>query len=511
MRRTLGLGVALVLAMSLVTTGNTASAAPTTRWVNDNDPNGFPYMPPGTSCNDPGYPDIQSAVNAAASGDRINVCPGTYTEEVLISGSAKNSISLRSVGVWQAIIKAPAVMLGPTKSIVRVSGAQGVQILAFTITGPGGSLCDSLRYGVRVDSGGSADILGNHITQIHDTPFGGCQNGVAVLVGRKSESTTGSARIIGNVIDNYQKNGPTVSNTGSYAEIAYNRITGVGPTALIAQNGIQASGGANANIRHNFVSGNIYTPQTFAASGVILFAPGVVVLDRNTVSSSDVGVFDLEAAPGTSITNNSVRASTFDGIDVDVATTNQRVEMNKVSQNSGPGIGLYDAKNNAIWSNWVDRNQDSGILLYAFPAGSNGNDVRGNAVTNNGSNPGGDTTDGIRINSPSTGNTIAKNRLKRNIDHDCHDWSLMSGNTWTDNEAQTSFPPTICREDEDADRGHDESDYGWDRNHNWNVEYGAPAEMDFTAAYATVNVDALLQLLPQLQLNTSGHLASPSD
>jgi parallel beta-helix repeat protein len=206
-----------------------------------------------------------------------------------------------------------------------------------------------------------------------------------------------------------------------------------------------------------------------------------------------------------------VRASTFDGIDVDVATTNQRVEMNKVSQNSGPGIGLYDAKNNAIWSNWVDRNQDSGILLYAFPAGSNGNDVRGNAVTNNGSNPGGDTTDGIRINSPSTGNTIAKNRLKRNIDHDCHDWSLMSGNTWTDNEAQTSFPPTICREDEDADRGHDESDYGWDRNHNWNVEYGAPAEMDFTAAYATVNVDALLQLLPQLQLNTSGHLASPSD
>jgi hypothetical protein len=313
------------------------------------------------------------------------------------------------------------------------------------------------------------------------------------------------------VIDNYQKNGPTVSNTGSYAEIAYNRITGVGPTALIAQNGIQASGGANANIRHNFVSGNIYTPQTFAASGVILFAPGVVVLDRNTVSSSDVGVFDLGAAPGTSITNNSVRASTFDGIDVDVATTNQRVEMNKVSQNSGPGIGLYDAKNNAIWSNWVDRNQDSGILLYAFPAGSNGNDVRGNAVTNNGSNPGGDTTDGIRINSPSTGNTIAKNRLKRNIDHDCHDWSLMSGNTWTDNEAQTSFPPTICREDEDADRGHDESDYGWDRNHNWNVEYGAPAEMDFTAAYATVNVDALLQLLPQLQLNTGGHLASPSD
>jgi hypothetical protein len=46
-----------------------------------------------------------------------------------------------------------------------VSGARGVTILAVTITGPGGLACDSLRYGVRVDNGGSADILGNHITR----------------------------------------------------------------------------------------------------------------------------------------------------------------------------------------------------------------------------------------------------------------------------------------------------------------------------------------------------------
>ena len=116
---------------------------------------------------------------------------------------------------------------------------QNVTILGFTISGPGPGPCGSLHYGVRVDSSGSANILGNHITEIRDNPFSGCQNGVAVRVGRFVDGTTGSAKIIGNVIDNYQKNGPTVDNEGSYAEIAHNRVLGVGPTPLIGQNGIQ--------------------------------------------------------------------------------------------------------------------------------------------------------------------------------------------------------------------------------------------------------------------------------
>ena len=33
-------------------------------------------------CPDAGFTSIQAAVNAANSGDRINVCPGTYREQV---------------------------------------------------------------------------------------------------------------------------------------------------------------------------------------------------------------------------------------------------------------------------------------------------------------------------------------------------------------------------------------------------------------------------------------------
>ena len=109
---------------------------------------------------------------------------------------------------------------------------------------------------------------------------------MAVLVGRQFEATTGSARIFGNVFDNYQKNGPTVSNTGSHAEIAYNRMLGIGPTAVIAQNGIQASGGATAEIRHNFVSGHIYAPGTVVSTGILLFQSGDVLTDHNTLTAN---------------------------------------------------------------------------------------------------------------------------------------------------------------------------------------------------------------------------------
>ena len=467
----------------------------TARWVNDDDPNGGLYVPPGTSCNDPGYSTVQAAVTAASPGDRINVCPGTYTEEVTIPAGT-NNIVLRSVRRWEAVIKAPAVMLGPTKSILRVNGATGVTILAFTITGPSGVGCDGIRYGVRVDGGGSADILGNHITQIHDTPFSGCQNGVAVLVGRQSEVTTGSARIIGNVIDTYQKNGPTVSNPSSYAEISHNRILGIGPTAVIAQNGIQASGGATADIRHNFVSGNIYTPQTFASTGILLFGPGDVLTEHNTLTSNDVGVYVFETTASRSPYNR-IRASTFDGLILQLGSGNQAAH-NKTDHNKGPGIGVYDSDNNAVEDNHVEDNESSGILLD----NGNTNDVGDNKIRNNGT---GDMGDGIRVEMTSTDNTIRENHLRDNVTYDCRDNSVGSGtagtaNSWVNDHGETSQPPGLCgRDDNDADF-ETSTVYGWDSAYPWYDAFDIAAEFDWAAAYATIDTESLLQLVPQVRV-----------
>ena len=461
-----------------------------TIWVNDDDPNGDENVSRrGTNCNNPDFQHIQEAVTAAAPGDRINVCPGTYVEQVTIP-AGKDGIQLRSTERWQAFIKAPAVMDDP-KAIVRVSAAQNVTILAFTITGPGGGGCDALRWGIRVDMAGSANIFGNHIVDIRDAPLSGCQNGVAVLVGRAAEATTGSARIIGNLIERYQKNGPTVSGAGSNAEISNNQVLGIGPTALIAQNGIQVSGGATARVRNNLVANKMYTPQTVTSTGILLFQSGKVVTERNTVTSNDVGIDLFQAADGSTTKDNRVRASTFDGIAVDGSNANQ-VAHNQSDHNGGPGIGLWiGAHNNSVDDNQVENNEDSGILLTI----ANNNVVNKNKVNDNGTDDGSDMTDGIRINA-GTGNTIRDNRLKNNVKHDCHDETDGLLNTWKKNHAETSFPAGLCGKDK-KDKSDDASPeaataFGWDPS---NRSYGDSESADYDwVAPTVVDTESLLQL-----------------
>ena len=300
--------------------------ASTTHWVNDD---ATLPVPPGNGCEHAGYTSIQAAVTAATADDTIRVCAGTYAEQVLIPGS-KNNLTLHSVSHWRAIIKAPPVMPDLTLAIVRVSSSQNVTIRGFEISGPGSNICNSLRYGVRVDTGGSANIIGNHIVDIRDLPpppnVSGCQNGVAILVGRTAESTTGSALIEGNVIERYQKNGPTVDNTGSFARITHNVIRGVGPTATIAQNGIQVSRGADAIVEHNWVADNTYTlAPAFGGTGVLLFNPRSVSVAHTTSVRSDDN-FGLYGTTGATIAYDKGEDSTFfDGIFVDSDATNNQI------------------------------------------------------------------------------------------------------------------------------------------------------------------------------------------
>ena len=303
----------------------------------------------GLDCPNRDYPTIQLAVNNAAPGDKIKVCRGTYVEQVTIP-AGKNGLTLFSEGAFQAVIKAPPVMASP-EAIVRVDGAQNVTLRHFTITGPGYGPCNSIRYGVFVYGGGSAVITDNHITEIHDIPFSGCQNGLGVAVGRQlapDGPTVGSATVVHNLIDKYQKGGVLVDNAGSSAEVAYNEVVGIGPTASIAQNGIQVSRGAHGDIHHNKVSQNFYLPSETSATGILLFSDPDARVHHNDVFLNGNGIAPFFVNGNVQISYNNARQN-VDGIVAFIPTANVLISYNKAFENTN----LDCRDDNAVTNQWV--------------------------------------------------------------------------------------------------------------------------------------------------------------
>ena len=290
-------------------------------------------------CSNAAFTSIQAAVTAAAPGTRIEVCPGTYQEQVTVP-AGKNNLDIYSRNSRAAVIKAPPVMAEPG-DIVRINGARNVLLRDFVITGP---LPDTLfcslavRSGVRVDGGGTAGLVRNHITEIRaaNAALRGCQNGIAVVIGRQSEGQTGQAALIGNRIDSYQKGGVLVDGAGSRAAIEGNVIQGEGPTPTIAQNGVQISRGAVVHASRNTVSDNTYSLAPASGSaGFLLFAAGAgTVVERNLVQRNDDNI-SVSATSGVEISRNQVLDSTFfDGIFLDADSTDNRIERNTARGNA---------------------------------------------------------------------------------------------------------------------------------------------------------------------------------
>ena len=267
-------------------------------------------------CPNAQYTTIQSAVDAAGQNDTVKVCPGTYSEQVRIQTHAKDGLKLVSLVPQKAIIEAPPVMTFP-KTIVLIKDADRVEIEAFTIRGPyvepgcgtpipntpdpANPVIDAHK-GVYVMNGFKERIEHNHILDIRNAnpALFGCQEGLAVQIGRQGENTTGSARVTHNLIADYQKGGVIVDNAGSYGQVDHNVIRAAAAVQPnIAPNGVQISRGAGADVDHNKVSANKFLGNRDAGSGsgILLFRPGAgkVEVDHNNTFDNDDGLPLIDA------------------------------------------------------------------------------------------------------------------------------------------------------------------------------------------------------------------------
>ena len=347
------------------------------------------YVSPGasnvadSSCAAAGYGTIQSAVNAAAAGDKIVVCAGTYPEQVTITTS---NLTLMGQGI--AIIQPTSATtdasdLDSTQPIVSIlaveSPAKGVHVSNLTIDGSGiessvDGCSDDLVGLLYQASSGTATATIGHVTVENVTPSNsGCGSGLGIFV---QGGTTGTAKatvtVSNSSVSGYGKNGITCGDVGIKCTITTSSITTT-PTGLVAQNGVQVGFGAAGSVSGNTISGNFWTayatdtsnpqPQSDYGAGVLLYAAGINASGATTVSTT---------VKGNHLTNNQ--------IGVEVVDSAASVTGNSILESS-PGIadsiGIYGVGCDGYCSFFTANNGDS---LDSVAASNQAVTVSGNTI-----------------------------------------------------------------------------------------------------------------------------------
>jgi parallel beta-helix repeat protein len=283
----------------------------------------------------------------------------------------------------------------------------------------------------------------------------GCQDGLGVYVASDSGQTS-NVTMTTDTVTNYDKNGITCDDAGTTCSITGSTVSGIGPTSLIAQNGIQLADALGGTITDDQVTANSYTQSDTEASGLLVFGVGTLSVTGNTLSANDLNAYLAADTTGPAEENWTISGNTVtdgsdnvpggagfgDGIDLDSTSNPVTIMDNTVTGGADNGISLFSTSNTVVNGNTTSNNKVDGIYVGG-PGGTVSTASTGDMITGNTSNKNGG--DGIHSDILSTGNTFTGNKLKKDLRFDIED--AGSGNTWSANTCKPmgdSSPSGLC-------------------------------------------------------------------
>ncbi len=268
------------------------------------------------SCGGAKFNTIQSALDAAADGDVIRVCPGTYPEQLVI----KRRVTIRGVGtpfVTPAGMAANATDLqsgGPLAAVVVVEATATLRGLRIDAGMNGLSAlpaCDPAMpqlVGVFFRNAGGtvrdSEIVNVALDDLHTA----CDRGIAVLI-QGDGATSSHVSLRSNQLTEYQRAGVVANGNGINVDIRGNQVVGAVKFDL-TQNGIQIGYGARARVVRNDVRKNAVPLDSAGCAfdgGELFFQADGGLIARNTFTGNAAGI----AVMGS---HNRIVRNTLDGI-----------------------------------------------------------------------------------------------------------------------------------------------------------------------------------------------------
>jgi parallel beta-helix repeat protein len=336
------------------------------------------------------FATIQLAVNASPVGGTVDVCPGTYQEQVSITKNL-TLIGIASGTSDAAVVAVPGGGLAqtgndiygsPVAAQILVVGAN-VTVSHLTVDGSnnGVNSCGAPDpIGIYYQNA-SGTITDNAVRNVLMAPaYQGCQLGLAINV--EAASGTPAVTISKNSVRNYDKNGITASGNspspgGPAVTVTGNTVIGLGATDVTAQNGIQIGFGATGTVTTNYVVDNIYInppacSPCYGSSGILVYASSGVTASNNTVESAQLGIVPATDpsygnANGTIIKSNHIGGTqNYDAIDL--CSDGNTAQSNTIFGSAQSGVHVDDScspstgSNNTVISNTINE-ACAGVLL----------------------------------------------------------------------------------------------------------------------------------------------------
>lgn len=354
----------------------------------------------GRQCKKADYRTISAAVAAAEPGDKVKVCPGLYTESVVVNKAGLKLSATKGRRVRDCFDPTPSPADPTRQAIVTAPGARAFDLQADGITLTG-FVVQGSSQGIKTDQRFSGYRVRRNLVQ---------QNSIGSAFGGSGERLS---RLSHNC---FRHNGTFPIGGGVFsapqappaAELRNGRIDH--NTFFQNSFGIRLGGGDRIQVDHNrSLLDNVFIRPAFTRA--------------LEISSNRIG-----QGAGSAISfffNPAVPQPNVDAV----------VSHNVIENRGGHGIVAdpNTLRNSLITGNLLIGGALDGINLAA---GNTGNRVERNRAEGNGS-------DGIHAQG-ATGNVFLRNRMSGNGEHDAHD-DNRPANEWTGNRCETDLPAgTIC-------------------------------------------------------------------